>query len=66
MTDYTKARQNSIDEAIERIESFKHKSVLQMRLGETVSDAQYEFTCKLIDAQIKPLNAKASHAPINH
>lgn len=59
MTD-KEAWRHGIDEAIKRIESFKSRVVLGMRLKTVISDEQYEFTCKLVDAQLKLLNGKGN------
>ncbi len=51
---YREARQEGIDEAAKRIESFKNRTVLQMRLGGIqILDEQYELICKLVDAELK-------------
>lgn len=59
-SEYKKARQDGIDEAIVRIESFTNKAVLQMRLDRVISREYYDFTCKLIEAQIKLLMMKGA------
>lgn len=56
--------QLGMDEAVKRIESFKVRPVLRMRLGlNTLSDEYYNFACKIIDTQIKLLNMKGTEKP---
>lgn len=59
--EYSNGYKDGIDEAVKRIESFKNKMVLQMRLKiNPISDEYYQFVCKLVDAEIKLLNMKPS------
>lgn len=57
---YRKASQEGLEEAIKRVESFKAKPVLQMRIKQQISDQQFMLVCDVIDAAIRLLKAGAS------